>query len=248
MIPIKNSHEIDAMRKSARLVARSLGLAGSRIRPGLRTVELDEEIADFIYSNDAKPAFKNFNGYPANICVSVNDQIVHGIPGNRVLEEGDIVSVDVGVELEGYFGDSARTFAVGQISNEKQRLLTVTEAALIAGIEQAKEGNRLHDIGHAVQQTAEQAGFSVVRDLVGHGIGRALHEPPEVPNFGNPGSGPRLQKGMVLAIEPMINLGSHEIEVENDRWTIITRDGRPSAHFEHTIVITDRDPEVLTKE
>ncbi len=236
------------MRKSARLVARSLDLAGSRIRAGLRTVELDEEIADFIYSNDAKPAFKNFNGYPANICVSVNNQIVHGIPGNRVLEEGDIVSVDVGVELEGYFGDSARTFAVGQISNERLRLLTVTKAALMAGIEQAKEGNRLYDIGYAVQQTAEQAGFSVVRDLVGHGIGRALHEPPEVPNFGNPGSGPRLKKGMVLAIEPMINLGSHEIEVENDQWTIITRDGLPSAHFEHTIVITDRDPEVLTKE
>ncbi len=248
MIPIKNSQEIVAMRKSARLVARSLDLAGSRIRAGLRTVELDEEIADFIYSNDAKPAFKNFNGYPANICVSVNNQIVHGIPGNRVLEEGDIVSVDVGVELEGYFGDSARTFAVGQISNERLRLLTVTKAALMAGIEQAKEGNRLYDIGYAVQQTAEQAGFSVVRDLVGHGIGRALHEPPEVPNFGNPGSGPRLKKGMVLAIEPMINLGSHEIEVENDQWTIITRDGLPSAHFEHTIVITDRDPEVLTKE
>jgi methionyl aminopeptidase len=248
MIPIKNSQEIEAMRKSARLVARSLDLAGSRIRPGLRTVELDEEIADFIYSNDAKPAFKNFNGYPANICVSVNNQIVHGIPGNRVLEEGDIVSVDVGVELERYFGDSARTFAVGQISNERLRLLTVTKAALMAGIEQAKEGNRLYDIGYAVQQTAEQAGFSVVRDLVGHGIGRALHEPPEVPNFGNPGSGPRLKNGMVLAIEPMINLGSHEIEVENDRWTIITRDGLPSAHFEHTIVITDRDPEVLTKE
>ncbi len=248
MIPIKNSQEIEAMRKSAGLVARSLDLAGSRIRPGLRTIELDEEIADFIYSNHAKPAFKNFNGYPANICVSVNNQIVHGIPGNRVLEEGDIVSVDVGVELEGYFGDSARTFAVGRISTEKQRLLIVTKTALMAGIEEAKEGNRLHDIGYAVQQTAEQAGFSVVRDLVGHGIGRALHEPPEVPNFGNSGSGPRLQKGMVLAIEPMINLGSHEIEVENDRWTIITRDGQPSAHFEHTIVITDRDPEVLTIE
>ncbi len=248
MIPVKNTAEIESMRKSARLVADCLNLAFRRIKPGLITQELDREIADFIYSKNARPAFKGFNGYPANICVSVNDQVVHGIPGKRMLQEGDIVSVDIGVEYNGYYGDSARTFAVGEIDTDLEQLLTVTKDALMAGIDHAREGNRLYDIGHAVQRIAEQAGLSVVRDLVGHGIGKSLHEPPEVPNFGQAGSGPRLKSGMVLAIEPMINMGTHEIQIQEDRWTITTKDGKPSAHFEHTVVITDSEPEILTIE
>lgn len=246
MINIKNSREIELLRKSAQIVAESLMLAKSRIQPGVRTIELDEEIAEYIRSKGARPAFKGFHGYPANICVSVNEQVVHGIPGRRVLKEGDIVSVDIGVELNGYYGDAARTFAVGKVSPEKERLMRVTRESLYKGIEAAKEGNRLYDIGYAIQTHVENAGFSVVRDLVGHGIGKQMHEEPQIPNYGEPNRGPRLKAGMVFAIEPMVNMGDYEVYTQDDQWTVVTSDGLPSAHFEHDVVITKNGAEILS--
>jgi len=235
------------MRKSARIVVEALKLAESRIRPGLKAIELDLEIADFIYSKGARPAFKGYRNYPANICVSVEDQVVHGIPGHRALREGEIVSVDIGVELNGYYGDAALTFPVGQISEEKKRLLQVTKESLTKGIAAAQAGNRLFDIGYAVQSHVEAAGFSVVRDLVGHGIGKELQEAPQIPNYGQPRHGLRLKPGMVFAIEPMVNMGSYEVKTESDDWTVVTADGLPSAHFEHNIVITNGSPVILTE-
>ncbi len=246
MITIRNSREIELLRRSAQLVVEALKLAESRIRPGLRTGDLDQEIEDFIRSRGGRPAFKGFNGYPASICVSIDEEVVHGIPGDRRLREGEIVSVDVGVEMGGYYGDAAKTFAVGKVSEEKERLMRVTRESLLKALEAAREGNRLSDIGHAVQQHVEAAGFSVVRDLVGHGIGRQLHEPPQVPNYGEPGRGLRLRAGMVLAIEPMVNAGRYEVYTAEDGWTVVTQDGRPSAHFEHDVVITKSDPDILT--
>ncbi|NIA28506.1 MAG: type I methionyl aminopeptidase [Actinobacteria bacterium] len=246
MISIKNSREIDFLRKSAQIVAESLLLAESRIQPGVRTIDLDKEISEYIRSKGARPAFRGFHGYPANICVSINDQVVHGIPGPRVFREGDIVSVDIGVELNGYYGDAARTFAVGKVSSEKEKLMRVTRESLYKGIEAAREGNRLYDISYAIQTHVERAGFSVVRDLVGHGIGKQMHEEPQIPNYGQADRGPRLKAGMVFAIEPMVNMGEYKVYTQDDQWTVVTRDGLPSAHFEHDVVITKNGAEILS--
>ena len=247
MIHIKNRREVEIMRKAGAIVAEALNLAESRMEAGTTTLEIDQEIARFIYSKRARPAFYGFNGYPANVCISIDEQVVHGIPGKRMLKQGEIVSVDIGVEVDGYFGDGAKTITVGQIAKDKERLIQITREALHEGITQVREQNRLYDISHAIQEHVESAGFSVVRDLVGHGIGRRLHEEPQIPNFGEKNQGIRLKAGMVFAIEPMVNMGTFEVKTEDDHWTVITADGRPSAHFEHTVLITQGEPEILTK-
>jgi len=246
MISIKSEKEIEKIRKSCEIAVGAFAVAESMMKPGMRTIDIDRAVDDYIRSRGARSAFKGYNGYPASTCISIDDQVVHGIQGSRRLEEGQIVSVDVGVELDGYYGDAAKTFPVGVISAEKQRLLQVTREALYRGLSAAREGNRLSDISHAIQQWVEAAGFSVVRELVGHGVGRKLHEEPQVPNFGEPHRGPRLRAGMVLAIEPMVNMGRHEVNTAEDHWTVHTRDGFPSAHFEHTVLITKGEPEILT--
>jgi methionyl aminopeptidase len=246
MIVRKSPSEIERMARAGEIVAETLEAVGEQIRPGVTTGELDRLADDHIRSRGGVPTFKGYRGYPASICVSPNEMIVHGIPGPYRLEEGDIVSVDVGVTLDGFVADSAYTFAVGDVSPEAERLLEACQAALAAGIEQARPGNRLSDISHAVQRGNEEAGFSVVRALVGHGVGRSMHEDPQIPNFGPPGRGPTLVPGMTLAIEPMINAGSSEIVVLDDRWSIVTEDGSLSAHFEHTVAITDAGPRILT--
>lgn len=246
MINIKNAREIALIRESGRIVAQALDLVESRIRPGIQTGEIDKEVAEFIYAQKAYPAFKGFNGYPANTCISIDSQVVHGIPGKRALKEGEIVSVDIGVKLDGYYGDAARTFAVGLVSDEKKRLMKVTKESLYEGIKVARQGKRLYDISHAIQKHVEAAGFSIVRDLVGHGIGKEMHEPPQIPNYGEPNRGARLKAGMVFAIEPMVNMGGFEVYTEDDDWTVVTLDGLPSAHFEHDIVITENDAEILS--
>lgn len=241
------------MRQSCRMVAEVLALVGSNIRPGVVTRDLDRMAEEFIRSHDGIPAFKGYgqdktNLFPGTLCISIDDEVVHGIPGDRKLEEGQIVSIDVGVKKGGYFGDGARTFPVGRIDPEKQRLLKVTEEALYAGLGNARAGKRLHDISSAVQRHVEAAGFSVVRDLVGHGIGRHLHEEPPIPNYGTPGTGILLQEGMALAIEPMVNAGTYRIEVEDDGWTVRSSDRKPSAHFEHTIIVGKGEAEILTRQ
>ena len=251
-VPIKSKRELELIRESCRIVAEVLALVGSRIRPGVYTRELDEIAEEYIRSKGAVPAFKGYghdrkNLFPASLCVSIDDEVVHGIPDGRMIEESQIVSIDVGVQKNGYFGDGARTFAVGKTSEQKMLLLKVTEEALYKGIEQARAGNHLHDVSSAVQRHVESAGFSVVRDLVGHGIGKNLHEDPAVPNFGTPGTGLLLKEGMVLAIEPMVNAGTYKVQVAEDGWTVRTTDGKPSAHFEHTVVIQDGDAEILTR-
>ncbi len=246
MIHIRSTREIDLLRASARIVAEALKMIESRVAPGVSTEDLDKEIEEFIRSKNARPAFKGFNGFPASSCISIDDQVVHGIPGKRVLKEGEIISIDIGVELNGYYGDAAKTFPVGLIDEEKQRLLKVTEESLYIGIEAAKEGNRLSDIGHAIQAHVENAGYTVVRDLVGHGIGTEMWEEPQIPNYGEPNQGPRLKSGMVFAIEPMVNIGTYDVRTEADNWTIVTQDGKPSAHFEHDIVINDGKAEILS--
>jgi methionyl aminopeptidase len=251
-VPIKSPREIQLMRESGRIVAEVLALVGVRIAPGTRTKDLDTFAEDYIRSKGAVPAFKGYghdpkNLFPGTLCISIDDEVVHGIPDGRVLKEGQIVSIDVGVKKEGYFGDGARTFAVGSVSEEKLRLLKTTEASLYRGIANARSGNHLHDVSHAVQERVEQEGFSVVRDLVGHGVGKNLHEEPAVPNFGTAGTGILLKEGMVLAIEPMVNAGTHRVEMGDDGWTIRTVDGKPSAHFEHTVLITSGDAEILTR-
>lgn len=236
------------MREAGRVTAAALRLVGDAVRPGVTTRELDGIAEEYIRSQGAQPAFKGYHGFPATLCTSVNEQVVHGIPGKRVLREGEIVSVDCGAIVDGYYGDSARTFAVGAIDAETARLLAVTAASLEAGIEQCVAGGRLSDISHAVQSVVESAGFSVVREYVGHGIGRSMHEEPQVPNYGKPGRGPELRTGIVLAIEPMVNAGSHAVHALDDGWTVVTDDARPSAHFEHTVAITADGPLVLTRE
>jgi methionyl aminopeptidase len=221
-------------------------LAESKVRPGLTARELDEAIEGLIRSRGAQPSFKGYYGYPASSCISINEQVVHGIPGDRALQEGDIVGVDIGAYLEGYHGDGARTFAVGTVKPEAQKLMAVTRECLELAIQQARPGNRIGDISSVIQQHAEKHGFSVVRALVGHGIGRALHEEPQVPNYGNPGAGPKLRPGMVIAIEPMVNMGGYEVYTLEDEWTVVTRDHTLSAHFEHTVAITEDGPIVLT--
>lgn len=246
MIVVKRSDELSRMRAAGRIVGQLLLEIGRRIRPGVTTAELDRFAEEFIRQRGGVPSFKGYRGYPASICTSVNEQVVHGIPAGRKLREGDILSVDVGVWLEGYHGDGARTFPVGEVDEGARRLLEVTERALFAGIEQARPGNRVSDIGHAIQQVVEAAGFSVVREFVGHGIGREMHEDPQVPNYGPPGRGPRLRPGMTLAIEPMVNEGVSDVTILEDNWTAVTVDGRRSAHFEHTVAVTEDGPVVLT--
>ncbi|WP_324717005.1 type I methionyl aminopeptidase [Carboxydochorda subterranea] len=246
MIVIKRPDELRRMREAGRVVARVLLEIEKRVRPGVTTGELDRFAEEFIRAAGGEPSFKGYRGYPASICTSVNEEVVHGIPSGRRLEEGDIVSVDVGVLLDGFHGDAARTFAVGEVDPRTRRLLEVTERALEAGIATAREGNRISDIGHAVQRVVEGAGFSVVRDFVGHGIGRQMHEDPQVPNFGVPGRGPRLLRGMTIAIEPMVNAGAPDVTILEDHWTAVTVDGSRSAHFEHTVAISEDGPVILT--
>jgi len=237
------------MREAGRLSARTLRIVGEAVRPGVTTEELDDLAETVIREGGGVPAFKGYHGFPKTLCTSVNAQVVHGIPSPLVvLREGEILSVDVGAIVDGYYGDNASTFAVGCIDAGAQALLDATRASLYAGIDQCVVGNRLFDIGHAVQTMAEGAGFSVVREYVGHGIGRAMHEDPNVPNYGTAGKGPRLEPGMVFAIEPMINAGGHQVESLSDGWTVVTRDGSLSAHFEHTVAITEHGPLVLTVE
>jgi methionyl aminopeptidase len=243
----KSQGEIEAMARAGQVVAETLERVGEHVRPGVTTKELDEVAEELIRSRGGSPTFKGYRGFPAAICASPNSMVVHGIPGAYRLEDGDVLSVDVGVTLDGFVADSAYTFGVGEIDDSAERLLEVCRAALAAGIEQARAGNHVQDISHAVQKTTEEAGFSVVRSLVGHGIGRAMHEEPQVPNFGEPGRGPALSPGMTLAIEPMINAGAPDVWVADDRWSISTNDGSLSAHFEHTVAITDNGPLILTR-
>ena len=247
MILLKSEREIRCMREAGRIVALALDAVGKVVEPGITTQELDEVARRTIVEHGARPAFKGLYGFPANICVSVNCEVVHGIPGSRKLAEGDIVSVDCGAEIDGFKGDSAITIPVGIVSPEIARLIEETRNALYKGIEQAIAGNRVGAISHAVQTYAEKAGFGVVREYVGHGIGRSMHEEPEVPNFGFADRGPLLKAGMVLAIEPMINLGARAVKSTDDGWTVVTRDGKPSAHFEHTVAIMPDGPEILTR-
>jgi methionyl aminopeptidase len=246
MIIRKSAAEIEAMARAGRIVVETLTLLGEHIRPSTTTAELDVLADEFIRSQGGAPTFKGYRGYPASICTSPNDMIVHGIPGPYALEEGDILSIDVGVTLDGYVADSAYTFAVGRIDPDTDRLLEVCQDALAAGVEQCQPGGRLSDISHAVQRVTEENGYSVVRALVGHGVGRSMHEDPQIPNFGPPGRGPELAPGMVFAIEPMINAGGPDILVADDRWSISTADGSLSAHFEHTVAVTEAGPRILT--
>lgn len=249
MIVRKSAAEIDAMREAGRISARTLRLVGEAVRPGITTAALDEIAEQAIREEGGIPAFLGYHGFPATLCTSVDGQVVHGIPSDSVvLREGQILSVDVGAVVGGYYGDNAATFPVGMVSPEASRLLDVTKRSLEAGIAQSRPGNRLYDIGAAVQAVAEAAGFSVVREYVGHGIGRAMHEDPNVPNYGVAGTGPKLETGMVLAIEPMVNSGSAAVESMPDGWTVVTKDGSLSAHFEHTVAITEEGPIVLTQE
>jgi methionyl aminopeptidase len=242
----KSEHELDAMAKAGRVVADTLAVLADVIRPGVTTKELDEAAEDYIRSQGGVPAFKGYHGFPASICTSPNSMVVHGIPGAYGLKDGDLISIDVGVTLGGFVADSAFTFGVGEIDEDAQRLLDACQAALEAGIDEARPGNRIGDISSAVQRTTEAAGFSVVRSLVGHGIGRSMHEEPQIPNFGEPGHGPLLAPGMTLAIEPMINAGRAGVVVAEDRWSISTEDGSLSAHFEHTVAVTEDGPRILT--
>lgn len=246
MITCKSSQEIKYMRDAGRIVAQTHAELQKAVKPGITTQELDQLAEKFILSKGAKPAFKGYLGYPASICASINEEVVHGIPGLRKLQNGDIISIDIGTVINGYFGDSAVTLPVGDVSKEALELLEVTEKSLYSGIAQAQVNNRLTDISHAIQQYVEERNFSVVRDYVGHGIGSHMHEEPQIPNFGQPGRGPRLKPGMTLAIEPMVNIGTYEVKTLLDNWTVITMDKSLSAHFEHTIAITDRGPEILT--
>ncbi|HEY3105652.1 MAG TPA: type I methionyl aminopeptidase [Gaiellaceae bacterium] len=246
MIIRKSAKEIDKMASAGRVVADTLALLGEALRPGMTTRELDALAEEYIRSRGGVPTFKGYHGFPASICTSPNSMVVHGIPGEYTIEDGDLITVDVGVTLGGFVADSAYTFAVGEIDDEAQRLLDVCQAALEAGIEQARAGNHIGDISAAVQRTTEEAGFSVVRSLVGHGIGRSMHEEPQIPNWGEPGRGPELAPGMTLAIEPMINAGSADVVVAEDRWSISTEDGSLSAHFEHTVAVTEDEPRILT--
>ena len=246
MIIRKAQGEIDRMARAGEVVADTLALMGERARPGVTTQDLDELADEFIRSRGGVPTFKGYRGYPASICVSPNDMVVHGIPGPYTLREGDVLSVDVGVTLDGFVADSAYTFPIGEISPEAERLLEGCQAALAAGIEQCRAGNRLSDISHAVQRVTEEHGFSVVRSLVGHGVGRSMHEEPQIPNFGEPGRGPLLSEGMTFAIEPMINAGEAEVVLHDDEWSISTADHSLSAHFEHTVAITGEGPRILT--
>lgn len=246
MISIKTEQELEVMRRACKITAAARALAGEMVRPGITTGEIDRAVRDFIVSHGAKPSFLHYQGFPASVCISVNDTIIHGIPGKQVLREGDIVSIDVGALWHGFHGDCAATFACGSISPEAQRLIDVTRQSFYEGLKFARQGNRVSDISHAVQTYAEANGFSVVRAFVGHGVGAHLHEEPPVPNYGLPGKGPRLVKNMTIAVEPMINMGTYGCRVLRDGWTTVTEDGKLSAHYENTLLITDGEPEILT--
>lgn len=252
MILIKSKKEIDLIRESCVIVAEVLQLVKRYVKPGITTIELDKIAEDYILSNNGKPAFKGYSqagsfNFPGSICSSIDDEVVHGIPGNRVLKEGEILSIDIGVEKNKFFGDAALSVAVGKISDEKQKLMNITEKSLYLGIEQLKEGNRLGDYSSTVQTLVEENGFSVVRDLCGHGVGKHLHEDPQISNYGKKGNGALIKNGMTLALEPMVNMGSYKVIVAEDGWTVLTADRKPSAHFEHTVAIIDGKPEILTK-
>jgi methionyl aminopeptidase len=246
MIIIKNDMEIELMRRAGRLVGETLAKLTEVIKPGITTAELDRIAEEFITKHNAKPSFKGYHGFPASICASVNEEVVHGIPSNRVLQEGDIISVDCGAILNGYQGDAARTIPVGKVDENALKLIEVTRESFFKGVEKAKVGNRLYDISAAIQTYVEGFGFSIVRDFVGHGIGKDMHEDPEVPNFGRPGRGPKLMNGMVLAIEPMVNIGKYTVKVQPNDWTVVTTDGSLSAHYENTVAILNNGPEILT--
>ena len=247
MIVCKSPREIEQMRRANGLVAEVLAELAGMVEPGVTTADLDAAAERLVLAAGAEPAFKGYRGYPATLCASINDEVVHGIPANRALVGGDIISLDMGVKLDGFYGDSAVTVPVGQVSDDVQRLLRVTQEALQKGISQVRLGGRVSDIGHAIQEHVEAAGFSVVREFVGHGIGAQLHEEPQIANYGEPGRGPRLAEGMVLAIEPMVNMGRPAVKVLRDGWTAVTRDGSLSAHFEHTVAVTKDGPLVLTE-
>lgn len=248
MIVLKNAEEIGKMRNAGRFAMEVLVALKEHVKPNVRTSELEEACKEMLSARpDMKAAFKGYNGFPYCLCVSVNDEVVHGMPSGRVLVDGDIVSLDFGAIYKGFYGDAALTYPVGRVSEDAERLMRVTEESLYKGIEEVREGNRLYDVSHAIQAHVEAEGFSVVRDFVGHGIGRQLHEDPQIPNFGARGTGVRLRKGMVFAIEPMINAGGSEIVIRDNGWTAATRDGKLSAHFEHTVALTDKGAEILSR-
>ena len=246
MIAIKNGQELAAMRQACKITAAARALAGEMVRPGVSTKAIDKAVREFILGQGAKPSFLHYNGFPASTCISVNNVVIHGIPDGYLLQDGDIVSVDVGAYYKGFHGDCAATFPCGTVSAEAERLIQVTKQSFFEGIRFARKGHRVSDISHAIQTYVESNGFSVVRSFVGHGVGAQLHEEPEVPNFGNAGRGPRLLPGMTLAIEPMVNVGTHEVRILRDGWTVVTTDGKLSAHYENTVLITDGEPEILT--
>ena len=246
MITLKSSHEIELMRRAGKITAAARAYAGELVKPGVTTQEIDKAVEQFIRKQGATPSFLHYNGFPASVCASVNDEIIHGIPGKRVLQEGDIVSIDVGAYVGGFHGDCAATFACGAIDPEAQRLIDVTRQSFFEGIRYAKEGQRVGDISAAIQAYVEKEGFSIVREYVGHGVGAKMHESPEIPNFGRPGRGPRLLRGMTLAIEPMVNAGTAAIQQLSAGWTVKTLDGKWAAHYENTVLITDGEPEILT--
>ena len=246
MISIKNEHELASMREACKITAAARALAGEMVKPGVSTKAIDKAVHDFIVSQGATPSFLHYSRYPASACISVNATVIHGIPSGYILKEGDIVSVDVGAFYKGFHGDCAATFPCGEISDEAAKLIQVTRQSFFEGLRLATQGNRVSDISHAIQTPVESNGFSVVRSFVGHGVGRQLHEEPEVPNYGKPGHGPRLLKGMTIAIEPMVNAGVYDVHVLKDGWTTVTADGKLSAHYENTVLITDGEPEILT--
>ncbi len=246
MIAIKNERELALMRQACKITAAARALAGDMVRPGVSTKQIDQAVHDYIVAQGAKPSFLGYNGFPASTCISVNGTVIHGIPDNYILKDGDIVSVDVGAFYKGYHGDCAATFPCGTVSADAQKLIDVTRQSFFEGIRFAKGGHRVSDISHAIQTYVESNGFSVVRSFVGHGVGAQLHEEPEVPNFGAPGRGPRLLRGMTLAIEPMVNAGTCDVKILHDGWTTVTADGKLSAHYENTVLITDGEPEILT--
>ena len=247
MVRIRTQREIDLIATSCQIVADTLDMLTEHVKPGASIIDLDEMAETFIRNQGGRPAFKGYMGFPATLCVSVDDEVVHGVPNDRVLKEGQIVGIDCGAEKDGYYGDHARTFAIGKVSDDKQKLMDTTRESLMRGIAAAKPGNYVSDIGHAIQSYVEKFGYSVVRELVGHGIGSELHEEPQVPNYGQPKQGYKLREGMCIAIEPMINMGVKEVKTDSDGWTIRTADGEASAHFEHTIAITAEGPEILSK-
>jgi methionyl aminopeptidase len=248
VIELKSPREIALMRRGGHILADVVERLQASVKPGMSTLEIDEDVEDFIRGRGAKPAFKGYRGFPATVCISINDEVVHGIPSaHRRVEEGDIVGLDLGCIVEGYYADCAFTLPIGEVPARVHALLEATRQSLEAGIAECRPGRRLSDVSHAIQVHVEANGFSVVRAFVGHGIGRALHEEPQVPNFGDPGRGPQLKAGMVLAIEPMVTMGSWEVRILDDGWTAVTKDGSLAAHFEHTIAVTESDPEVLTR-